>query len=161
MKTPSVALASVVLLIMATTGCSKEAAVPPDAVEVINTLKQDNGPKIVDTWHDNGNPSGVEGTDYGCWGDPTDCYEPIVVTPPVLALNVAFDAISTGNDSIIAGTFDTYASELSKYMRGSDVDDVINGSASASARMGEKHRYMIIGTKGKKPVVISTYPVKK
>ena len=66
MKTPSVALASVVLLIMATTGCSKEAAVPPDAVEVINTHKQDNGPKIVDTWHDNGNPSGVENTDYEC-----------------------------------------------------------------------------------------------
>ena len=84
-----------------------------------------------------------------------------MITPPVLALNVAFDTISTDNDSIIAGTFDTYASELSKYMRGSDVDDVINGSASASARMGEKHRYMIIGTKGKKPVVISTYPVKK
>ncbi len=46
-------------------------------------------------------------------------------------------------------------------MRGSDVDDVINGNASASAYMGVRHRYMILGTKGKKPVVISTYPVKR
>lgn len=155
------AFGCIVLLIMAMTGCSKEAVVSPDTVGAINTLKQDNGPKIVDTWHDNGNPSGVEGTDYGCWGDPTDCFEPIVVTPPVLALNAAFDAISTGNDSIIAGTFNTYASDLAKYMRRRDVDDVINGSAIAFARVGDKHRYMIIGTKGSSPAVIATYPVKK
>ena len=105
LKSPSVALVGILLCFMVTTGCSKEAAVPTSAVDAINTLKQDNGPKIVDTWHDNGNPSGVEGTDHGCWGDPTDCYEPIVVSPPVLAINAAFDAISTGNDSVIAGTF--------------------------------------------------------
>lgn len=124
-------------------------------------LKQDNGPKIIDTWYDNGSKPGIEGVDFGCWGEPTDCYEPLELhpNPPVLAF--AFSAIATGDDSIISSTFSVNQTELEAYLREADVDAVINGAATATARTGRKTRYMVIVTIGGVPTVVSTYPFRK
>lgn len=150
------------LLILLTTvsvSCQKEVEPITGA---IGSARYQNGPEPIDTFHNNGNPEGVEGVDYGCWGNPVDCLPTAEINGyDADEMEEVFETVEAGNREAIADVFEEHEGVLGTYLEDAHIDRVIDGSAIANYRWGtgSSTHYLVVRQSSGQQTVLGAYPL--
>lgn len=128
----SIFLATVVLF-----SCEKEEIKtnPEDSKDVTENLSESKALGNILEWHDNGDPEGVDGVDFGCWDSGVRCTYEAPVSPSVSEdLIDVIDVIDAGKSADIISTFQDNQSWLSDLIGADVVEKVIDGVYTVSTR---------------------------
>ncbi len=125
-------------------------------------VKQEPEPKIVNTYFDNGKEPGVEGVDYGCKGEPYDCYEEITVVetlskPLIAALKKMYYYSKDGNDKEIVNTIIDNFDLFSTIINSDILTEIVLGNMNLKVRgcIDKKcGTYLVVSAKDKIVFVI-------
>ena len=131
MKTKISFLIATILLFMLD-ACSKKS-------EVATPISHLKSAQNTTTYHDNGKKPGVEGVDYGCWGFPANCAEPVnigsggTIYGPIQNL---LGVIATGVTEDIITAVSEYETSLLQVVDKSYIDGILDGTYTVSIRGG-------------------------
>ena len=135
-----IALTCLAILIAA---CQKEQVTTNDGsiVALAGDNRQSN--RVITCTGCDGN--GQNCAECSCDGSGGNCLPDVVVTPAHLtAMNNVISAIWTGVQSTIRAAFSSNSTMLSNYLAVSDVNAVLNGTATATTERGSRNARFII-----------------
>jgi len=86
-------------------------------------------------WHDNGDPDGIDGVDYGCWNPGVRCFPDVDVTYSTSEdLGDITDVINTENEEDIISSFEDHETLLTDVLGSYVVKQVIDGNYTVATR---------------------------
>lgn len=150
---------TLLLLTAAGIGCQKEQEA---ALVSSGFLKYEDGPDPIDTFYNNGDPDGIEGIDFGCWGDPVDCLPSAeIVGNHMAAMDEVFDVVEAGSPTAIREVFAEHEAVLEYYLEDDHIARVLNGTGEASCRISTtpSTRYMVVRNATGQREVLGAYPL--
>ena len=126
--------------------------------------KQQPEPKLVNPWFDNGKEPGVYGVDYGCKGEPYDCYEEITIEetiskPLIAVLKKMYYHSNNGNEEEIVNTITDNFDLLSSIINSDILTEIVLGNMNLKVRGSIDKKcgtYIVVSEKDK---VAFVFPV--
>lgn len=151
------------LIVLILNSCQKEAD-SSDIQKSAITKVTKAPPSNLRVWHDNGNPNGQDGIDYGCWDQGGNCLPDVIITPKdqktIQVLRDIYLLSLSGTQEQIVQVVKENLNVLSSLIDEKILDSVIKGEKQLTVKgnLDENNGAYIIVSENKE--IIQVQPMK-